>query len=83
MPDGTKIPIVHILTPAIVQQDVNEVTEEEPNGQDSNKDQELEMQDAQDEQGSWTTPIIEYIQDGRIPDGENPRSFRLKVTPYS
>lgn len=86
MPEGTKIPIVHILAPSIAQQDIKKVTrEDESNGQDLEafKDLSLESQDLQVDQGSWITPVIKYFQHGKIPDGENQKSFRIRVTPYS
>ena len=85
IPAGTKIPIIHILTPAIDQKEVNEITgdeESEEQDPDVRKDQEIEIQDLPDEQGSWITPITRYLQNGRIPDGENPRAFRIRVTSY-
>ncbi|KAK9070324.1 hypothetical protein SSX86_010725 [Deinandra increscens subsp. villosa] len=73
IPEGVKIPITHILTPAIEEQEVNDVT--------TDKDQ--EVIDSQDPQESWTYPIRRFIQEGEIPKNENPRLFQTKVIPYS
>ncbi|KAJ0524831.1 putative ribonuclease H superfamily, integrase zinc-binding domain-containing protein [Helianthus annuus] len=39
--------------------------------------------DAQPHSGSWILPIMNYIQNGEIPTGENPRAFRIKVSQFT
>ncbi|KAI3783284.1 hypothetical protein L1987_42361 [Smallanthus sonchifolius] len=56
IPEGTKIPIIHILSPAI--EKVNEV---------SNTEEEADIRDLEPIPGSWISPINKYLQDGEIP----------------
>jgi len=32
--------------------------------------------------GSWIEPIRNYIESGEIPTGENPKVFKIKVSPF-
>nr|XP_043629812.1 uncharacterized protein LOC122601106 [Erigeron canadensis] len=69
---GTKIPIVHILQPAI--------------GTKSAKILAIEgtkIDQPENNRNSWTTPIIEYLNTGTIPKDEHPKNFRMKSTHYS
>ncbi|KAK9050558.1 hypothetical protein SSX86_029875 [Deinandra increscens subsp. villosa] len=73
--EDTHIPIIHILTPAIDQgmdsQDFDTLGETLVSStQDSTKE-------------SWTRPIIQYLQDGTIPETEkDARAFRIRVARY-
>ncbi|KAK9053624.1 hypothetical protein SSX86_024698 [Deinandra increscens subsp. villosa] len=68
IPEDVKIPITHVLTPAISAQEANKVDCEDA----------TEIQDPEKALESWTSPIIKYIQSGKIPKDENPRAFRTK-----
>ncbi|KAK9073810.1 hypothetical protein SSX86_006404 [Deinandra increscens subsp. villosa] len=72
IPEDVKIPITHVLTPAISAREANKVDCEDA----------TEIQDPEKALESWTSPIIKYIQSGEIPKDENPRAFRTKVVPY-
>ncbi|KAI3676095.1 hypothetical protein L1987_85694 [Smallanthus sonchifolius] len=54
IPEGTTIPIIHILSPAIEKKnEVSNIEVEEEN-----------IRDLEPSQGSWITPIKKYLQDG-------------------
>ncbi|KAI3784140.1 hypothetical protein L1987_43233 [Smallanthus sonchifolius] len=70
--EGTKIPIIHILSLAI--EKINEV---------SNTKEEADIQDLEPSQGSWISPIKKYLQDGEIPSEEkNHKAFRMRVSRF-
>jgi ribonuclease HI len=69
MPPDTKIPIIHILTPATELKIVNAL--------------DAQIQDTGDKSKSWMQPILDYIQNDTIPDGENPRTFKIKVSRFT
>jgi transposase InsO family protein len=71
MSPETKIPIIHVLHPAI-----------EKGSTDILAVQDIETENSVDNQNSWMTPIIEYINTGTIPKDENPRNFRMKTAHY-
>ena len=49
-----------------------EVTSIQDSGHDPEKDT-----------GSWMTPIIRYLKEGHIPEDENPKAFRMKVSRFT
>ncbi|KAI3761737.1 hypothetical protein L1987_52158 [Smallanthus sonchifolius] len=72
IPEGIKIPIIHILSLAIEKK--NEV---------SNTEEEADVQDLEPSQGSWILPIKKYLQDGEIPsDEKNHKAFRMRVSRF-
>ncbi|KAI3744713.1 hypothetical protein L1987_57804 [Smallanthus sonchifolius] len=72
IPEGIKIPIIHILSPVI--EKINEV---------SNTEEEADIQDLESSQGSWILPIKKYLQDGEIPsDEKNHNAFRVRVSRF-
>ncbi|KAK9071857.1 hypothetical protein SSX86_008287 [Deinandra increscens subsp. villosa] len=73
IPEDVRIPITHVLTPAIAQQEAQAV------GDNAGAD----VENPEDAQESWTYPIRKYLKDGEIPKEENPRAFRTKVVPYT
>ncbi|XP_076920650.1 uncharacterized protein LOC143581850 [Bidens hawaiensis] len=40
----------------------------------------MDTSNSDDNPISWTHPITRYLQDNEIPQGENPRALRMKVT---
>ncbi|XP_076899519.1 uncharacterized protein LOC143553398 [Bidens hawaiensis] len=74
IPEDTKIPIIHVLSPAIGEQEVGEIT----------TDKDIVPLDplSSSNQGSWILPVKKFIQNGEIPATENPKSFKLKVSQY-
>ena len=74
IPPDTKVPIIHILSPAINQNSVNAL---------ETQDTENASQEAGDSARSWMQPIIDYIKNDTIPEGENPKSFRMKVSRFT
>jgi ribonuclease HI len=73
IPEGTKIPITHVLTPAIDEQLVGEISDAGS----------MQLDNPTDLEESWMHPIMNYLQSDEIPKGENPRAFRTKVTQYT
>nr|XP_043615882.1 uncharacterized protein LOC122587782 [Erigeron canadensis] len=72
MSPETKIPIVHILQPAIGTESAKILAIEG-----------TEIDQPENNQNSRTTPIIEYLNTGTIPKDEHPKSFRMKTAHYS
>ncbi|KAI3802237.1 hypothetical protein L1987_30367 [Smallanthus sonchifolius] len=56
IPEGIKIPIIHILSPAI-----------EKKKEVSNTEEEADVQNVEPSQGSWILLIKKYLQNGEIP----------------
>ncbi|KAD4585878.1 hypothetical protein E3N88_23479 [Mikania micrantha] len=74
IPEDINIPILHILRPAIDMHDI---------GQDSEPEN-TEVHHSEAHEISWTIPIKNYLQTGKIPDEEtNPRTFKVKVSRYT
>jgi hypothetical protein len=73
IPEGTKIPIIHVLTPAIDEQFVGEIADAD----------DMQLDSPSDSQESWMQPIKNYLNNGEIPKDENPRAFRTKVIQYT
>jgi hypothetical protein len=69
IPEDIRIPITHILFPAIEESNALNV------GSKDAKDPSISK-------GSWITPIKDFLLNGKIPEGENPRAFRAKVTQF-
>jgi len=68
VPGEIKIPIIHILYPAIDMLEADQVT----------------GPTVQDPKMSWTIPIKTYLLTGEIPkDEKNPRAFKAKTSQYS
>ncbi|KAJ0490291.1 putative ribonuclease H [Helianthus annuus] len=74
IPEDIKIPIIHILNPAIEDHAAMEI------GEDSAI---IPSDDTQSHSGSWILPIMKYIQHGEIPTGENPSAFKIKVSQFT
>ncbi|KAJ0746342.1 putative ribonuclease H [Helianthus annuus] len=70
IPEDVKIPIIHILAPAIEDHTAMEIVEDSAI---------IPSDGSQSKSGSWILPILRYIQHGEIPTGENPRAFKVKV----
>ena len=75
IPEGTSIPIIHTLEPAIQDPgcEINAIS----------GDEDSTMPDPQENKESWILPIKKYIQDGEIPKNENPKAFRMKVSRFT
>jgi ribonuclease HI len=73
IPEGTKIPITHVFTPAIDEQLIGGISGAEG----------MQLDNPTDFEESWMYPIMNYIQKDEIPKDENPRTFRTKVTQYT
>ncbi|KAI3821347.1 hypothetical protein L1987_08913 [Smallanthus sonchifolius] len=72
IPECTKIPIIHILIPAI--EKVNEV---------SNTEEEADIRDLEPIPGSWISPSNKYLQDGEIPtDEKNHKDFCMRMSRF-
>lgn len=68
IPGDVKIPIIHIVIPAI------DHDQEILSTNDAEKE---------DDTKSWTYPIKKYLQDGSIPTNQNPKAFRMKVSRFT
>ncbi|KAD5803282.1 hypothetical protein E3N88_14642 [Mikania micrantha] len=74
IPEDINIPILHILRPAIDMQDIDQ----------DNEPENTEVHHSEAHEISWTIPIKNYLQTGKIPDEEtNPRAFKAKVSKYT
>ncbi|KAK1431700.1 hypothetical protein QVD17_08256 [Tagetes erecta] len=69
IPEDLKIPIIHILHPTIDDRRIMEI---------NSGNQRMDPSSSQAQQGSWIQPISKYIEEGEIPIGEKPKSFRFK-----
>ncbi|KAI3797985.1 hypothetical protein L1987_33251 [Smallanthus sonchifolius] len=69
VPEGTKIPIIHILSPVI--EKVNEV---------SNTEEETDIRDLEPIPGSWISPIKKNLQDAS--DEKNHNAFRMRMSHF-
>ena len=75
IPLWDKIPITHILNPAI-EEVMPEVTAIE--------DQDTKHKDSEINSESWMNPIREYLQNDKIlNDEKNPKAFRMKVSRFT
>ncbi|XP_023762453.1 uncharacterized protein LOC111910880 [Lactuca sativa] len=86
IPPETKIPITHIITPAIETvpnksedpKHLRSITTIEDHGP-----RDLDEQDPQRSPQSWTQPIMAYLQNSTIPRGEkSERTFRTRVSRF-
>ncbi|KAK1406298.1 hypothetical protein QVD17_41591 [Tagetes erecta] len=71
IPEDLKIPIIHIIHPAIDERRIMEI---------DSGNQLMDPSSSQAQQGSWIQPIRKYIEEGEIPIGENRKSFRINVS---
>ncbi|KAL9999326.1 putative ribonuclease H [Helianthus debilis subsp. tardiflorus] len=72
IPDGTPIPILHILYHATNPQDKEVAGIQDPGALYPEEDPK-----------SWTVPIMRYLKEGRIPGDEKPKAFRMKVSRFT
>ncbi|KAM0025918.1 putative ribonuclease H domain-containing protein [Helianthus debilis subsp. tardiflorus] len=75
IPEGTQIPILHIMYPAVdlfKSQDKEIASIKDP-------DDEYPEEDPK----SWTAPILRYLKEGHIPKDENPKALRMKVSRFT
>ncbi|KAJ0682488.1 putative nucleotidyltransferase, Ribonuclease H [Helianthus annuus] len=72
IPEGIPIPILHILYPAT-----------DPQHKEVASIQDPEVVYPGEDPKSWTTPIMRYLKEGYIPEDENPKAFRMKVSRFT
>ncbi|KAI3732604.1 hypothetical protein L1987_63810 [Smallanthus sonchifolius] len=73
IPEGTTIPIIHILSPKIEKKKEVSNTEAE----------EADIRDLESSQRSWIPPVIKYLQDGEFQkDEKNHRAFPMRISRF-
>nr|XP_043611674.1 uncharacterized protein LOC122583320 [Erigeron canadensis] len=72
IPPDTKIPMIKIMNPAIETIQIKAVDEQVSEGSSSGDNSE-----------SWIEPIMKYLLEGIIPEQENHRAFKVKVSYFS
>ena len=88
IPEGTKIPILHILDPAINTYEISKISDpsevEIQNPDIAIENPEIGIQHPDLGTDSWTTPIKKYLESGEIPSNEkNHRAFHMRVSRYT
>ena len=88
IPEGTKIPILHILDPAISTYEISKISDssevEIQNPDIAIENPEVGVQHPDLGTDSLTTPIKKYLESGEIPSNEkNHRAFHMRVSRYT